>query len=91
MPEIPNYTFSHTELAEILIKRLDLHDGLWGVYFEFSFLASNVPVPPDGKSVLPASLSFVQKVGLQRFPAANNLTVDAAKVNPSMPTKKKNS
>lgn len=82
MPETKNYIFSHIELAELLIKKLDLHEGLWGVYFEFGLQGANVPTTPDMKTLLPAAISFVQRVGIQRFDSPNNLTVDAARVNP---------
>jgi hypothetical protein len=85
MPETKNYLFSHTELAEILVKRMDIHEGLWGIYFEFSLQGANVPTSPDLKTVVPAAINFVQKVGIQRFDAPNNLTVDAAQVNPIKP------
>ncbi len=90
MPEVKNYTLTHVELAEILIKTLGIHEGLWGIVFEFSLMGSNVPVPPDGKSIMPASISFINRLGIQRFEQPNNLTVDAAKVNPAgNPTKKR--
>jgi hypothetical protein len=87
MPEVKSYTFDHNELAEILIKKLDIHEGLWGVYIEFGFSAANVGAPPDAKTVTPAALSLVNKIGIQRFDAPNNLTVDAAQVNPAKRTK----
>jgi hypothetical protein len=83
MPEVKSYTFDHNELAEILIKKLDIHDGLWGVYIEFGFGAANIAAPPEAKTVTPAALSLVNKIGIQRFDAPNNLTVDAAQVNPA--------
>jgi hypothetical protein len=82
MPEVKNYVFEHTELAEILIKQLGVHDGLWGVYIEFGFGAANVPTTPDAKTITPAGLNFVNKIGIQKFDTPNNLTVDAAHVNP---------
>lgn len=83
MPEVKNYVFSHVELAEILIKKVDIHEGLWGVYFEFGHGATNMATGPDQKTSLqPASITVVQKVGIQRFESANNLTIDAAVVNP---------
>jgi len=88
MPEIKNYTFSHTELAEVLIKQLDIHEGLWGIYLEFSLVAANAPTPPEGKNILPAAINFVNKIGIQRFPEPTNLSVDAALVNPVVKTKK---
>jgi len=85
MPETKNYTFSYTELAELLVKKLDIHEGLWGIYVEFTLGAANVPASPDGKSIAPAAISAIKGIGIQRFDAANNLTVDAAVVNPPQP------
>jgi hypothetical protein len=85
-------SFSHAELAEILIKHLDIHDGLWGVYIEFGFAAANVPVAnEEEKGVFPASMAVVRTIGIQPFEGANNLTVDAAKVNPGRRTKARKS
>jgi hypothetical protein len=89
MPEIKTYTFTHTELAEVLIRKLDIHEGLWGISLEFNFTAANVPTSPDPKTVLPASITFVSKIGIQRFDVPTSLTVDAASVNPATPSKKK--
>jgi hypothetical protein len=89
MPEIKNYTFQHTELTEILIKNLGLHQGLWGTYIEFGLAAANIPTGPDPKSIMPAGVSVVQKIGIQRFEEPNNLTVDAAVVNPAVTKKKR--
>jgi hypothetical protein len=87
MPEIKNYTFTHKELAEILVKQLDVHEGLWGVYFELGLGGANVPTSPDQKTLTPAAVALIQKVGIQRFDTENSLTVDAAQVNPA-PTAK---
>jgi hypothetical protein len=86
MPEINNYTYTHTELATILIKEREIHEGLWGLYVEFAFAGANVggTAPNDSKSVMPAAISFVNKIGIQKFDSPNNLTVDAAVVNPSV-------
>ena len=42
----------------------------------------HVPGSPEGKTIAPAVIGVVQKIGIQRFDSANNLTVDAAAVNP---------
>ena len=83
MPESTNLVFGHAELAEILIKKLDLHEGLWGLYLEFGLIGANVPLPPDGKQFAPSAICTVNKIGIQRFDAPSNLTVDAAVVNPA--------
>jgi len=83
MPESKNYVFGYTELAEVLVKKLDLHEGLWGLYIEFNFGAANVNASPDGKSLAPAAIAAIKSIGLQKFDTPNNLTVDAAVVNPA--------
>ncbi len=85
MPETKNYLFSYTELAELMIKKLDLHEGLWGIYVEFSLGAANVPTSPDNKTIAPAAIAAIKGIGIQRFDAPNNLAVDAAAVNPAQP------
>jgi hypothetical protein len=90
MAEAKNYVFDHRELAEILVKQQDIHEGLWGVYVEFGFVATNLSSEPalNPKNVTPAVINLVQKIGIQQFPEASNLTVDAAKVNPRKPSAK---
>jgi hypothetical protein len=86
MPETKNYVFGYTELAELMIKKLDLHEGLWGIYVEFTLGAANVPTSPDNKTIAPAAIAAIKGIGVQRFEAPNNLTVDAAVVNPTQPS-----
>jgi hypothetical protein len=85
MAEAKNYVFGYTELAEVLVKKLDIHEGLWGVYIEFNFGAANVNASPDGKSLAPSALVAIKSIGIQKFDAPNSLTVDAAVVNPARP------
>ena len=82
MPDVSQiYPFTHQELAEILIKHKNIHEGLWGIYVEFGIGATNIGQGPN--DILPAAIVPIVKLGLQRFPEPNNLTVDAAKVNPA--------
>lgn len=82
MPEARQITFSYQELAEVLIKQQDIHEGLWGIYVEFNIMATNVN-GPEG-NVVPAAIVPVQRLGIQRFDVeVENLTVDAAQVNPA--------
>jgi hypothetical protein len=91
MPEAKNYVFTHSELAEVLVKKLDLHEGHWGIYLEFSLVGGNVPSPADASNFIPAAVTLVNKIGLQRFDTPNNLSVDASAVNPgkAAPAKKR--
>jgi hypothetical protein len=82
MADIKSVVFSHVEIAELLVKKQDIHEGYWGLYLEFSLAGANVPMPPDNTTFLPAAIAFVNKIGIQKFDAPSNLTVDAAVVNP---------
>lgn len=83
MPEARQITFTYREIAEALIKQHGIHEGLWGVYLEFGIAGANINTVPDSDDVIPSAIVPVQKLGLQRFDRANNLTVDAAGVNPA--------
>jgi hypothetical protein len=82
MPEANEYIFSFKEIAEHFVKVLDLHEGLWGVQIRFSLAATNLGTEPGG-NVFPTALIPVKEIGLRRYDEANNLTVDAAEVNPA--------
>jgi hypothetical protein len=77
--------FTHKEIAEALVLRHGIHKGIWGVYVEFGIGAANVGSGPD--DILPSAIVPVLKIGLQRFPELNALSVDAAKVNPGAAVK----
>jgi len=83
MADADKYTFAYKEIAEALVKQQGIHEGLRGIYVEFAIAAANVGSAPESNDVVPAAIVPVQKMGLQRFPEANNLTVDAAEVNPA--------
>jgi hypothetical protein len=80
MPEPSMIVMSFQEFAELMVKHQGIHEGHWGIFIKFGIGAVNAS-GPDGK-LLPTALVPVREIGLQRFDAANNLTVDAAEVNP---------
>jgi hypothetical protein len=82
MPESRLFTFELNELVELLIKKQDIHEGLWAFYIEFGFGVANVPMPPDPKNFQPAVINVVNRIGIQKLDSPTNLTVDAAQVNP---------
>ncbi|HXI92188.1 MAG TPA: hypothetical protein VNO24_19405 [Blastocatellia bacterium] len=83
------HLFSFQELAEALVKKQGLHEGLWAVYVEFGIGAANFNTKEDRKEYVPAAIVPVKSVGLLRSPEENNLTVDASKVNPKTTAKAK--
>jgi hypothetical protein len=74
-------------VVEALIRYNDLHEGLWGLYIEFGLAAANMGQGPE--DILPTAIIPVNKIGLTRSNEPNNLTVDAAEVNPVPKAKKK--
>jgi hypothetical protein len=83
MAESTQYMFSHKEVVESLIKRLDLHEGIWGLRVEFGLGAANVALPESER--MPAAIVPVMKIGLSRGTELDNLSADAAQVNPAPP------
>ena len=77
MSETKQITFTYQEIAELLVKKEGIHDGLWGVYS-----ASAVPAELAGASIVPAAIVLINKIGLIKFDQPSSLTVDASKVNP---------
>ncbi len=88
MAEASQIIFSFKEIAEALVKRHGLHDGIWGIFVKFGIQASNIgPTENDYK---PAAIIPILELGLQKFDKENNLSVDAAKVNPKPRSSKTN-
>jgi len=80
MPETSQITYSFKDLAELLVKDQGIHDGYWGLYVRFGIGAANAG--PSGADLKPTALVPIVEIGLQRFEELNNLSVDAAQVNP---------
>ena len=89
MAEANQILFDYKEVAEALIRKQNIHEGLWGIYVEFGLGAININTEQGPDSLTPAAIVPVRRIGIQRFPEANSLTVDAAQVNPSPPSNKR--
>jgi hypothetical protein len=81
MPEATQIAYKHRELVEMMIKDRGLHEGIWGLFVRFGLGASNVG--PNETDVQPAAIIPVIEIGLQKFEKENNISLDAAKVNPT--------
>lgn len=87
---VEDYNFSHQEVVEALIKHKGLHEGLWSLRVEFALGAANVyHQSKEVKELTPAAIVPLQSIGLQKSLEANNLTLDAAVVNPKDGAKSK--
>lgn len=80
MPEATQIGFSYKDVVEALIKKGDLHEGLWALNVNFGLQATNIG--PGEADLRPAAVVAILGIGLQKAEKETNLTVDAAKVNP---------
>ncbi len=80
MAETKAISYSYQELAEILVKEQDIHEGLWGIVLEFGLQGSLLALP--GGNHAPGAVIPVTKIGIHKFDEPNPMTVDAAQVNP---------
>jgi hypothetical protein len=74
------------ELAELLVKHYDVHEGLFDTLVEFQIGVG--PVGPTPDSQCPGAMVGVSKVGLVRSTKAGPATVDASIVNPAKKKRK---
>jgi hypothetical protein len=81
---VQEYVFSHKEVVEALIKKQDLHDGIWMLSVRFGIGAMNAQRPGE-EEIVPAAVVPVLSLGLRKVDALNPLALDAAQVNPPRP------
>ncbi len=79
--------YSFKELAELLVKDRDIHEGYWGLYAKFGITAANAG--PSAADLKPTAIVPILELGLQKFEELNSLSVDAAEVNPGKREQKK--
>lgn len=88
MAEANEIFFSYQEVVAALVKKQNLHEGLWGLSIEFGLGALNMKKSQDGSILAPAGLLAIERIGIRQYSAASNLTVNAAEVNPAPSSKK---
>jgi hypothetical protein len=79
MPEVKQVTFTYQEVVEALLKRNNIHEGIWGIYIEFGIQGANMETP---NGIFPSAIVPVVKLGLQRMDKVTNISLDAGEVNP---------
>ena len=80
MPEATQIVFKHAEVVELLIKKQNIHQGVWGLFIKFGMNATNAG--PTEAEIMPAVIIGVLEIGLHKFEKESNIALDAAKVNP---------
>ena len=87
MAEANQILYPFKELAALMVKDQNLHEGYWGIYVRFGITAANAG--PNDNELKPTALVPIIELGLQKFEEINNLSVDAAEVNPAPKKTKK--
>jgi hypothetical protein len=85
MAEAKQIGFTYQELAELMIRKAGVTEGLWGIYLKFGIAGANVGQTPE--DVTPAAIVPVLEIGLQRFEEPSRLTVNASEVAGSQAAK----
>ncbi len=83
--EVQQYTFSHKELVELMVKALGVHEGRWWIALTVGLAPGNFG--PSQEEMSPGVVVAINRIGIQRViesapPPPEVLTVDAAQVNP---------
>ena len=68
------------EVAELLVKQYDLHEGLYDLLLEYQFAFGNFGPTPT--QITPGAMIGLARLGLTRVDRLGPLTVDAGQVNP---------
>lgn len=76
----PSYMYSLEEVAQALMIKQGIHEGLWSIAVEFTFAASSAG--PSKDALLPSAIAGVSKLGLNKSEKEGPLTFDAVKLNP---------
>ena len=80
MAETALIAFTHKEVVEALLKKQGIHKGLWSIYLKFGIGGANIG--GSDSDLNPSAIVPVLQIGLQKSEKENNLSADAAKVNP---------
>jgi hypothetical protein len=80
MAEVSQFMFSYKEIAEALVKKQGLSEGIWSLSVNFGLQATNIGA--NESDLKPSAVVAILSIGLQRVEKETNLTIDASKVNP---------
>ncbi|MFD1555991.1 hypothetical protein ACFSHT_10200 [Paraburkholderia silviterrae] len=80
MAEATQYMFTHREVVTALLKKQNIHEGIWALAVNLGFGVVNVG--PSQDDINPTAMVPIMGIGIQKSDSLNALSVDAAEVNP---------
>jgi hypothetical protein len=79
MTNATQYQFELLEVAELLLRKQKITEGLWTIGVNFGFAAVNMG--PESEKVRPAAVVVIDRLALTRVEEMAPLTVDASKLS----------
>ncbi len=92
MVETNQYTLSHKELIELIIKQTGVHEGRWSLMLGLAIGTGNFNITPE--QTAPGVMVTIPQIGIQRLiegqpVGPGSVIVDASVVNPKKGKAKK--
>jgi hypothetical protein len=82
MADANQFTVPFKELAEVLVKHLDVHEGYWSVILKFGIHGATMSI--NNAPHLPSAIVPILEIGINREDQLGPLGVDAALINPAV-------
>lgn len=82
---ITEHRFTYEQLARMMMREQNIHEGLWMVSVGFAMIGVNAGPEPD--KILPSAIVGVQNFGLVSTAEQGPLVFDAAVLNPPEKTR----
>lgn len=82
MSEISALDFSHKEVVTALLKSANIHEGIWMLAARLGLAAANVQIP-GSNDINPSAIVSILNLRIEKTTEVNDLSADAAVVNPS--------
>jgi hypothetical protein len=84
MPETSQFSFTPREVLEVLIKKQDIHEGIWALRFQLVLTGADIPYTRGtSNEPVPSAIVRIPTFLLQKLEKPQGNCLDAAKVNPA--------
>lgn len=84
MAEISKIEYSMRDLLVLLLKDQNIHEGNWILSATFLQSAINIGHSTESTDIAPASLSILNRIGIELVNEPVPFSVDASAVNPKV-------
>jgi hypothetical protein len=78
MPEASQVEYKLKELAQLMVRDQGITKGHWMILIRFAQTAGNLEL--SSSDLAPVVINRIESIGIQRVPAANQISVDASEI-----------